>query len=70
LFVWSVAHPNGTVDSSGAESFGPPVAELATLAVADGAVVDGLAVLALCGLPNEANGLQWAQWRLPQLPLA
>jgi hypothetical protein len=70
LFTWRAAHPNGTVDARGDESFGPPVVELATLAVADGHVVDSLPVLALCGLPNEADGLSWAQWRLPQAPLA
>ena len=51
-------------------TFGAPAPELATLAVADGAVIDSLPVLALCGLPNAADGLQWAQWGLPQWPLA
>ena len=70
LFLWRVAHPNGTAAGGGPEPFGEPVVEVATLAVADGAVVDSLQVLALCGLPNEADGLSWAQWRLPQAPLS
>jgi len=69
IFLWQAAHPNGTVTPSGDEFFGAPVTELATLAVADGHVVDSLPVLALCGLPNLADGLSWAQWRAPQGPL-
>jgi hypothetical protein len=69
LYLWSAAHPNGTRDARGDESFGAPCVELATLAVADGHVVDSLPVLALCGLPNLADGLSWAQWRTPQAPL-
>jgi hypothetical protein len=69
LYLWQTALPNGTRDDSGGEFFGPPHVELATLAVADGHVVDSLPVLSLCGLPNLADGLSWLQWRAPQAPL-
>ena len=72
LYVWRVAHPNGTLDARGSEFFNDAdaVAEVATLAAHDASVVDGIQMLSLCGLPNEHDGLVWDQWRIAQAPLA